>query len=139
MSPQPGAQQRHQRPARCGTSAGCCIPPPVPAPPEGAAGHGVPSHPTHGPSAGDSPRPAGHCHRDPLYLMHNSPPSSATPCLSPMLTLATHAVSWLETPISPWQSSRAFPRILRAAQPRVCRSCPPRTPTGFGGSTEESD
>lgn len=80
--------------------------------------------------------PAGCCRKDPFYLVHNLPPSSASLCWSQMFTLATHAVSWPETLISPWHSNTAFPRILRAAQPGLCRSCPPGIPAGFGGCSE---
>ena len=61
---------------------------------------------------------------------------SAALCWSQMFTLAAHAVSWPETLISPWQSNKAFPRILHATQPGLCHSCPPGTPAGFGGCWE---
>lgn len=85
------------------------LPLPVPASPRECCG---PSRLVLLTSTGDSPCSAGHYCKDPAYLVHNLPPSSATLCWSQMFTLATHAVSWPETLISPWQSNKAFPRIL---------------------------
>lgn len=82
------------------------------------------------------------CRRDPSRGVHSTalPPSSMA-LLEPDVYVCWRAVSWPGTWISLEQSNKAFPRILRAAQPGLCHSCPPGIPLPLvaAESVEERD